>query len=71
MIRAYQVTSTMLTVPYSNMKVVEPDKNLVQQLHKMLDIIPDDNLALGIDHVVAQLISFHDPNRQHYMELLK
>ncbi|ODR25796.1 hypothetical protein BHQ19_10210 [Mycolicibacterium porcinum] len=45
-----------------SVKVVQPDESIVNQLHHLLDLIPDDNLALMIDNCVAQLLRFHDPN---------
>lgn len=42
-------------------KVVQPDLKLVDTLHRLLDMIPQDNLALSIDLCVADLIRFHNP----------
>lgn len=44
-------------------KVIQPDANLVNTLHKLLDIIPNDKVALSIDLCVSELLRFHDPNR--------
>ena len=56
-------------------KIVQPDLKLVDTLHKLLDMIPQDNLALTIDLCVADLIKFHNPRNveQHslsYPELI-
>ena len=42
-------------------KVVQPDLKLVDTLHELLEMIPQDNLALMIDLCVADLIRFHNP----------
>lgn len=63
MVRQYQVQSTMFISPHSHAQrpVYEPDKSLVNVLHKLLDTISNDNNALAIDHVVAQLLRVHTP----------
>lgn len=51
-------------------KLYTPDKKLVETLHKVLDVIVDDNIALTIDHIVAQLMrceGYGQPER--YREL--
>lgn len=37
-------------------EVYTPDKQVIAQLHAMLNMIPDDNIALSIDHCVALLM---------------
>lgn len=72
--RNYSVQSSMFISPYphSQQKVVEPDKNLVQAFHKLLEAIPNDNHALMIDHVVAQLLRVHvRPDGMFEPELLE
>lgn len=59
--RQYSVTPTMFMDRFTE-KVVQPDAMLVAQLHALLDLIPDDTHALGIDLCVSQLLRFHDPN---------
>lgn len=49
---------------YSN-KVIQPDLLMVDTLHKLLDAIPDDNLAKMIDFVVAELIRCDNPPVRH------
>lgn len=44
-------------------KVIQPDANLVNTLHRLLDTIPNDKVALSIDLCVSELLRFHDPNR--------
>ena len=46
-------------------KVVQPDLKLVDSLHQMLDMITNDNLALAIDHTVAELIRCDNPPIRH------
>jgi hypothetical protein len=60
MSRKYLTSSTMLHDKYAD-KVIQPDLKLVDTLHKLLDMIPQDNLALTIDLCVADLIKFHNP----------
>ena len=60
MSRSYMTSPTMLHDKFAD-KVVQPDLKLVETLHKLLDMIPQDNLALSIDVVVADLIRFHNP----------
>lgn len=60
MSRDYTTSPTMLHDKYSD-KIVQPDMKLVETLHKLLDMIPQDNLALMIDYCVADLIRFHNP----------
>lgn len=67
--RNYITSPTMFADRFTE-RVVQPDESLVNQLHKLLDMIPNDNHALAIDHIVSELIRFHDPNRQHYADLL-
>jgi len=72
MSRNYQTTSTMLLDPmakYTGISVISPDKKLVETLHRLLDMIPDDSHALMIDHCVAEIIRFKNPNRQRMSEL--
>ena len=61
MSRKYVTSPTMLHDKLSD-KVVQPDLRLVKTLHRMLDLIPDDNIAIAIDVVVAELIRFHNPH---------
>ena len=73
MSRQYTVKSTMFIDRFTT-KVVQPDEQLVATLHRLLDMIDDDSHALMIDHCVAQLLMFHDPNipgRMTPPELLK
>jgi hypothetical protein len=66
----YQTRSTMLQHTVGpTMQVIEPDASLIKQLHAVLDMLPE-NQALIIDHIVAELIRFHNPNRQHLPELM-
>jgi len=44
-------------------KVIQPDANLVNTLHRLLDTISNDKVALSIDLCVSELLKFHDPNR--------
>lgn len=70
--RNYQTKATMLIDPlarYTGISVISPDERLVEQLHKLLDMIPDENHALMIDHTVAEIIRFRNPNRQRLPEL--
>jgi len=60
MSRKYMTSPTMLHDKYAD-KVVQPDLKLVETLHKTLDMITDDRLALTIDLIVADLIRFHNP----------
>lgn len=60
MSRKYMTSPTMLHDKYAD-KVVQPDLKAVETLHKLLDMIPQDNLALMIDLTVADLIRFHNP----------
>jgi hypothetical protein len=62
--RTYVTSPTMLHDKYSD-KVVQPDMRAVETLHKLLNMITDDRLAVAIDMVVADLIRFHNP--QHGM----
>lgn len=59
--RKYLTSPTMLHDKYAD-KIVQPDLKLVETLHKLLDMIPQDNLALTIDLCVADLIRFHNPH---------
>lgn len=61
MSRSYMTSPTMLHDKFAD-KVVQPDLKLVETLHKLLDMISQDNLALSIDVVVADLIRFHNPH---------
>ena len=58
--RKYTTQATMLHDKFAD-KVVQPDLKQVETLHKLLNMIPQDNLALSIDIVVADLIRFHNP----------
>ncbi len=60
MSRKYLTSPTMLHDKYAD-KVVQPDLYAVETLHKLLDMIPQDRLALMIDLTVANLIRFHNP----------
>ncbi len=62
--RKYAVTPTMFTDPFSAMKIIEPDSQLVATFHALLNTIENDNLALSIDMVVEHLLRFRDPNRR-------
>ena len=44
-------------------KVIQPDASLINTLHRLLDTIPNDEIALSIDLCVSELLRFHDPNR--------
>ena len=61
MSRNYSTRSTMFIDRFTT-KVVQPDRNLVESLHALLDMIPDDSHALAIDHCVTQILQFRDPN---------
>lgn len=61
MSRSYMTSPTMLHDKFAD-KVVQPDLKLVETLHKLLDMIPQDNIALSIDLVVADLVRFHNPH---------
>lgn len=66
--RSYSTTSTMFISPYSHAEqVTAPDKALVDTLHKLLDFIKDDNLALSIDYCVAQLLRVSTPPNGMFM----
>lgn len=60
MSRQYQTKATMFVDRLTD-NVVQPDAQLVAQLHGLLDMIPDVNHALMIDHTVADLLRFHNP----------
>lgn len=62
--RNYTTHSKMLHDKFSD-KMVQPDLKLVETLHKLLDMIPDDNHALTIDLVVANLIRCDNPLTRH------
>ena len=64
MSRTYTTHSKMLHDKYSN-KVIQFDLLMVDTLHKLLDAIPDDNLAKMIDFVVAELIRCDNPPVRH------
>ena len=59
--RSYSVQPTMFVNRFSQAQapVAMPDKKLVEQLHKLLDLIPSDDHAFMIDHVVADLLRVH------------
>ncbi len=61
----YRTSATMYMDKYTE-QVVQPDENLIKQLHAYLDMvsITNEQLALAIDMTVAELLRFHDPNRQ-------
>lgn len=66
MSRKYLVQATMLHDKYSD-KVVQPTLNHVEQLHKLLDMIPNDTHALAIDMIIADLIRFAHPPQNTFM----
>ena len=61
MCRQYQTSATMFIDRFTE-KVVQPDAQLINQLHKLLDMLPDENHALMIDYTVADLLRFHNPS---------
>lgn len=75
MSRKYRTYSKMLLNKYQN-TIEQPDLKLVETLHKLLDSILEDNLALAIDFVVADLIRCNQlpsgvPNDMYPPELLE
>ena len=68
MSRVYATKPTMFVDNFTE-KVIQPDATLIKQLQLVLDSLPE-NQALIIDHIVAELLKFHNPNRQHMPELL-
>lgn len=66
MTRIYHTQPTMFVsqFPTYDEGVVQPDANLVEQLHNLLDMIEADEHALAIDHTVQQLLRFHQPAYQ-------
>lgn len=61
MSRKYLTSPVMLHDKFAD-KIVQPDLKLVETLHRLLDMIPEDNIALTIDLCVADLIRFHHPS---------
>lgn len=59
--RQYSVQPTMFIsrLAHSQVSTYAPDEKLVEAFHKLLDMVPDDNHALMIDHVVSQLLRTH------------
>ena len=68
MSRNYVTSPTMLHDRFSD-KVIQPDLPAVHQLHTLLNMIPQDNLARAIDMIVAELIRFHNPHNVAQMSL--
>jgi hypothetical protein len=66
MSRQYRVQPTMFVPQYPTYDegIVAPDAKLVAQLHRLLDMIPHDNLATSIDMTVSDLLRFHQPAYQ-------
>lgn len=62
--RSYTTHSKMLHDKFSN-TIVQPDLKLVETLHALLNVISDDNLAMMIDTVVADLIRCDNPPVRH------
>lgn len=60
MSRQYRTHSKMLHDKFSD-KVYQPDLKMVHHLHRLLDMVENERLALAIDHTVAELIHFHNP----------
>jgi len=58
--RTYSTYSKMLHNKYQD-KIGQPDLNHVNTLHQLLDLVQDDNLAMMIDRVVADLIRCNNP----------
>ena len=74
MTRNYGVQPTMFINPLSRAEAptVAPDTKLVEQFHRLLDMIPSDNHALAIDHTVQQLLRIHvRPDGMFEPELLQ
>lgn len=61
--RKYSTSPTMFMDRWTQ-KVVQPDANLIKALHSYLDLIPNDDHALAIDLIVADLLRFHNPQQQ-------
>jgi len=62
MSRNYMVTPTTYEDRFTQ-KVIQPDSSLVNTLHRLLDTIPNEMVALSIDMCVYELLKFHNPNR--------
>lgn len=64
----YSTSATMYIDRFTE-KVVQPDENLIKQLHAYLDMVAITNkqLAMAIDMVVYDLLRFHDPNRKNML----
>lgn len=57
--------------PWQQEKLYTPDEQLVKTLHRLLDTIKDDNIALAIDMVVADLMRCEGYGQpQRYQELV-
>lgn len=56
----YITSPTMLHDKFSD-KVVQPDLRMVETLHKLLDMVPNRQVAFAIVLCVADLIRFHNP----------
>lgn len=61
MSRTYLTTPTMYTDRFTE-ALIQPDRNLIETLHALLDTIPNDKVALTIDLCVSELLRFHNPN---------
>lgn len=75
MMSKYATSSTMYIDKFTE-KVIQPDENLIKTLHAYLDMvaITNENLAMAIDMIIADLLRFHAPNRRSILtppELLK
>lgn len=64
----YQTRPTMLN-DFFTQAVIQPDASLIKQLHTILDHLPGPQ-ALAIDHIVAQLLLFKNPNGQLFDEII-
>ena len=64
--RKYTTRPTMFVSQYPtiNNGVVQPDAKLISSLHRLLDQIDNENHALMIDSIVADLLRFHQPAYQ-------
>lgn len=61
MSRTYLTSPTVYTDRFTE-TLIQPDSNLIRTLHRLLDTIPNDKVALSIDLCVSELLRFHNPN---------
>ena len=61
MSRTYLTRPTIYTDRFTE-ALIQPDQNLIHTLHRLLDTIPNDKVALSIDLCVSELLRFHNPN---------